>query len=86
MPSNPYILYFCTNALVFSCLQDAITYYSFVPFIGALIIFIVFTYFKVPETKGRTIEDITAMFKSRSARNIQTESEFRRATGGYAIE
>ncbi|KAJ8320064.1 hypothetical protein KUTeg_001651 [Tegillarca granosa] len=37
--------------------------YSFLPFVGFLLVFLIFAFFKVPETKGKTIEEITAMFK-----------------------
>ena len=44
-------------------LQKALGNYSFLPFVGFLTIFWLFTYFKVPETKNRTIEEITAQFR-----------------------
>lgn len=36
--------------------------YVFVIFTVLLLIFFIFTYFKVPETKGRTFDDIAAIF------------------------
>lgn len=49
--------------LPFQKLCDA---YVFIIFLILLIIFFVFTYFRVPETKGRTFEDIASGF-SKSA-------------------
>ncbi|XP_072509779.1 solute carrier family 2, facilitated glucose transporter member 3 [Notamacropus eugenii] len=40
--------------------------YVFIIFTFFLIFFFVFTYFKVPETKGRTFENITQVFESKS--------------------
>uniref|UniRef100_A0A672L3S8 Solute carrier family 2, facilitated glucose transporter member 1-like n=1 Tax=Sinocyclocheilus grahami TaxID=75366 RepID=A0A672L3S8_SINGR len=40
--------------------------YVFIIFTVLLLIFFVFTYFKVPETKGRTFEEISAGFRSGS--------------------
>jgi hypothetical protein len=37
--------------------------YSFLPFTVFLAIFWIFTYFKVPETKNRTFEEISALFR-----------------------
>ncbi|XP_036314002.1 solute carrier family 2, facilitated glucose transporter member 3-like [Pipistrellus kuhlii] len=37
--------------------------YVFIIFTGFLVIFLVFTFFKVPETRGRTFEDITQSFE-----------------------
>ncbi|XP_036924033.1 solute carrier family 2, facilitated glucose transporter member 3 isoform X2 [Sturnira hondurensis] len=40
--------------------------YVFVVFTGFLVIFLVFTFFKVPETRGRTFEEITRGFEGQS--------------------
>uniref|UniRef100_A0A671E494 Solute carrier family 2, facilitated glucose transporter member 3 n=1 Tax=Rhinolophus ferrumequinum TaxID=59479 RepID=A0A671E494_RHIFE len=37
--------------------------YVFIVFTGFLVIFLVFTFFKVPETRGRTFEEITRAFE-----------------------
>lgn len=57
--------------LVFPELQKSIGPYSFLPFVGFLLVFLIFAFFKVPETKGKTIEEITAMFK----KGISSEEE-----------
>ncbi|XP_014664491.1 PREDICTED: solute carrier family 2, facilitated glucose transporter member 1-like [Priapulus caudatus] len=50
--------------LCFPLLQSSIDQYVFLVFTGSLLFFWLFTYKFVPETKGRPIEEITAMFKS----------------------
>ncbi|XP_032204768.1 solute carrier family 2, facilitated glucose transporter member 3 isoform X3 [Mustela erminea] len=40
--------------------------YVFIIFTGFLIIFLVFTFFKVPETRGRTFEEITRAFEGQA--------------------
>lgn len=37
--------------------------YVFIIFVVLLTGFIIFTWFKVPETKGRSIDEITSIFK-----------------------
>lgn len=49
--------------LTFIPMSEALGNYVFLPFTVLLIIFFVFTYFKLPETKNRTIEEVTALFK-----------------------
>ncbi len=44
--------------------QKELKHYSFLPFVGFLTIFWIFTYFKVPETKNKTIEEITRQFRT----------------------
>ncbi|XP_012633057.1 solute carrier family 2, facilitated glucose transporter member 3 isoform X2 [Microcebus murinus] len=41
--------------------------YVFIIFTGFLVVFLIFTYFKVPETRGRTFEDITRAFEGQVA-------------------
>ncbi|XP_077026060.1 solute carrier family 2, facilitated glucose transporter member 3 isoform X1 [Tamandua tetradactyla] len=55
-----------SNFLVGLLFPSAATYlgaYVFIIFTAFLIIFLVFTFFKVPETRGRTFEDITRAFE-----------------------
>lgn len=40
--------------------------YVFIIFTGFLVIFLVFTFFKVPETRGRTFEEITRAFEGQA--------------------
>lgn len=54
---------FCVG-VGFPFLQESIKAYSFIPFIVFLGIFWVFTVYKVPETKGLTIEEITLRFQT----------------------
>ncbi|NP_001034897.1 solute carrier family 2, facilitated glucose transporter member 1a [Danio rerio] len=55
------------NFLVGMCFQyveELTGPYVFIIFTVLLLIFFVFTYFKVPETKGRSFEEITASFRT----------------------
>ncbi|XP_029357092.1 solute carrier family 2, facilitated glucose transporter member 1 isoform X2 [Echeneis naucrates] len=47
----------------FQYVEEACGAYVFVIFTVLLLLFFVFTYFKVPETKGRTFDEITAGFR-----------------------
>lgn len=49
--------------LTFIPMSNALGHYVFLPFTVLLILFFLFTYFKLPETKNRTIEEVTALFK-----------------------
>ncbi|CAH0399257.1 unnamed protein product [Chilo suppressalis] len=49
--------------LTFIPMSDALGNYVFLPYTVLLILFFVFTYFKLPETKNKTIEEVTALFK-----------------------
>ncbi|KAL6733103.1 hypothetical protein Aduo_003784 [Ancylostoma duodenale] len=51
--------------LTFLSLNNALAQYSFLVFTGFLSFFIFFTWRFVPETKGRTVEEITASFDKR---------------------
>lgn len=49
--------------LTFIPMSDALGNYVFLPYTVLLILFFIFTYFKLPETKNKTIEEVTALFK-----------------------
>ncbi|KAL0832283.1 hypothetical protein ABMA28_001728 [Loxostege sticticalis] len=49
--------------LTFIPMSDALGDYVFLPYTALLILFFIFTYFKLPETKNKTIEEVTALFK-----------------------
>lgn len=52
--------------MLFPSAAAALGAYVFIIFAVFLAIFLVFTFFKVPETKGRTFEDITRAFEGRA--------------------
>ncbi|KAL3862010.1 hypothetical protein ACJMK2_008015 [Sinanodonta woodiana] len=52
--------------LFFPILQNVSNQYSFIPFVVLLAVFWLYTLLKVPETKGKTIEEITALFQEKS--------------------
>ncbi|KAJ6660963.1 hypothetical protein lerEdw1_016983, partial [Lerista edwardsae] len=49
--------------------------YVFLIFAGLLVLFILFIYYKVPETKGKTFEEISAEFRRRAAGSNAAELE-----------
>ncbi|XP_050401045.1 solute carrier family 2, facilitated glucose transporter member 1 [Patella vulgata] len=55
-------------SFVFPSIQEYIQNYSFVPFIGLIVMFWIYFYFKLPETKGRTIEEIADQFRSKKTK------------------
>uniref|UniRef100_A0A673IR47 Solute carrier family 2, facilitated glucose transporter member 1-like n=1 Tax=Sinocyclocheilus rhinocerous TaxID=307959 RepID=A0A673IR47_9TELE len=55
--------------LLFPKLLKLCDAYVFIIFLILLIIFFVFTYFRVPETKGRTFEDIASGFSNAASSN-----------------
>ncbi|XP_050412311.2 solute carrier family 2, facilitated glucose transporter member 1-like isoform X1 [Patella vulgata] len=57
---------------VFPILQSAISDYSFVPFVVLLACFWLFTYIMLPETKGKTVEEIAALFLPKSLQESLT--------------
>uniref|UniRef100_K1QX46 Solute carrier family 2, facilitated glucose transporter member 1 n=1 Tax=Magallana gigas TaxID=29159 RepID=K1QX46_MAGGI len=53
-----------TVGLVFPLLNELLIHqYSFLPFVVLLFVFLIFIYRRVPETKGKTIEQILLLFK-----------------------
>lgn len=57
------------NSRLSSCSspQEVCGAYVFIIFTILLIFFFIFTYFKVPETRGRTFDEIAAGFRQTSA-------------------
>ncbi|XP_040889144.1 solute carrier family 2, facilitated glucose transporter member 1 [Toxotes jaculatrix] len=53
--------------MCFQYVQEICGPYVFVIFTVLLLVFFIFTYFKVPETKGRTFDEITAGFRQTAA-------------------
>ncbi|XP_062590446.1 membrane transporter D1-like [Saccostrea cucullata] len=52
-----------TVGLVFPILNELLIHqYSFLPFVVLLFVFLIFIYRRVPETKGKTIEEISLLF------------------------
>lgn len=49
--------------LTFIPMSEALGDYVFLPYTVLLIFFFIYTYFKLPETKNKTIEEVTALFK-----------------------
>lgn len=56
--------------------------YAFLPFTGFLAIFWIFTYFKVPETKNRTFEEISALFRKDGSDNLIQIDDVTPGSGG----
>ncbi|XP_013416933.1 solute carrier family 2, facilitated glucose transporter member 1-like [Lingula anatina] len=51
--------------LLYPIMQKNLQDYSFLPFTGLLALFWLFTYIKLPETKGQTAHDMCLLFESR---------------------
>nr|QBK50990.1 glucose transporter 1 [Trachinotus ovatus] len=58
----------------FQYVEEACGPYVFVIFTVLLLLFFIFTYFKVPETKGRTFDEITAGFRQTAATGAEKHS------------
>nr|ARF07714.1 glucose transporter 1 [Rachycentron canadum] len=58
----------------FQYVEEACGAYVFVIFTVLLLLFFIFTYFKVPETKGRTFDEITAGFRQTAATGAEKHS------------
>lgn len=64
---------------VFLCFhfQEACGPYVFIIFAVLLFGFTIFTYFKVPETKGKSFEEISAEFRKKKLKGLKaTEMEY----------
>lgn len=63
-------------ALLTACLfQELCGPYVFIIFTVLLLVFFVFTYFKVPETKGRTFDEISAGFRQTAVGGAEKQPE-----------
>ncbi|BFZ11148.1 hypothetical protein BsWGS_14187 [Bradybaena similaris] len=58
-----------TVGFVFPSLQKAIGDYVFLPFAVVMLGLFVFTFLYIPETKGKTFEEVAAMWRPKSAAN-----------------
>ncbi|XP_013779694.2 glucose transporter type 1-like isoform X2 [Limulus polyphemus] len=77
--------------LVFPHMQKGLSDYTFLPFTALLAIFWTFTYKKVPETRNKTFEEISALFRrdevlNANGMNIDTTSRYRSTEGPVAEE
>ncbi|VDD97220.1 unnamed protein product [Enterobius vermicularis] len=64
----------CLVAITFEFLMQVLMQYSFLVFAVLLAFFIVFTYIFVPETKGRTVEEVYEEFKKGKSRFSRKEN------------
>ncbi|XP_076041486.1 glucose transporter 1 isoform X4 [Oratosquilla oratoria] len=62
--------------IAFPPMKDKFENYTFLPFSVLLACFWVFTYYKVPETKNKTFEEISALFQRGNNRSDKAETEF----------
>ena len=60
---------------LFCCLQNALNKLVFIPFTVLLAIFILSLYFLLPETKGKTIEEITAGFEKKKTHSTSIDTK-----------
>lgn len=61
-----------TVGLVFLQMQIALEDYTFLPFTGFLALFWTFTHKKVPETKNKTFDEITALFRREGVNSLNS--------------
>ncbi|KAM6968871.1 solute carrier family 2, facilitated glucose transporter member 2 [Tautogolabrus adspersus] len=61
--------------MTFPYIQDLLGVYVFVLFAVLLLCFTVFTYLRVPETKGKTFEEIAAVFQKRRKKSPKDATE-----------
>ncbi|XP_055087340.1 solute carrier family 2, facilitated glucose transporter member 2 [Periophthalmus magnuspinnatus] len=60
--------------MTFQYIQGWLDSYVFILFAALLLCFTIFTYFRVPETKGKTFEEISAVFQKGRKKNV-TDTE-----------
>ncbi|KAI8771939.1 solute carrier family 2, facilitated glucose transporter member 1 [Biomphalaria glabrata] len=63
--------------LGFPILQKSLETYSFLPFSVMLLLFFIFTYMFVPETKGKSISEITQLFKSSTMDRSESRNSYK---------
>lgn len=52
--------------MIFPILQESIDEYSFCVFIGVMVLAILYIIFKMPESKGKTIEEMQEIFANKT--------------------
>ncbi|XP_055860277.1 solute carrier family 2, facilitated glucose transporter member 3-like [Biomphalaria glabrata] len=67
--------------LVFPILQK-----SFLPFSVMLLLFFIFTYMFVPETKGKSISEITQLFKSPTMDRSESRNSYKSSKNRYSTQ
>ena len=65
-----------TVALTFPFINKALKQYTFFPFTGIIFLGIIFTIVLVPETKGKTIEEIVGFSDSKPVQNEEEETTY----------
>ncbi|CAL1575659.1 unnamed protein product [Knipowitschia caucasica] len=66
--------------MTFRYIQEALDCYVFILFAALLLCFTIFTYLRVPETKGKTFEEISAVFHKGRKKNA-TDTELQQLKG-----
>ncbi|XP_059210039.1 solute carrier family 2, facilitated glucose transporter member 2 [Centropristis striata] len=61
--------------MTFPYIQALLGSYVFILFAGLLLVFTVFTYLRVPETKGKTFEEIAAVFQKGRKKSAQSPKD-----------
>ncbi|XP_005102920.2 solute carrier family 2, facilitated glucose transporter member 1 [Aplysia californica] len=57
---------------VFPSIQEGLQDYTFLPFTVLLVLFFIFTFFKVPETKGKTFKEVAAIWEANGDTTLST--------------
>ncbi|XP_055892591.1 solute carrier family 2, facilitated glucose transporter member 3-like [Biomphalaria glabrata] len=60
--------------------------YSFLPFSVMLLLFFIFTYMFVPETKGKSISEITQLFKSPTMDRSEFRNSYKSSKNRYSTQ
>ncbi|KAK0065354.1 solute carrier family 2 facilitated glucose transporter member 1 [Biomphalaria pfeifferi] len=72
--------------LVFPILQKSLETFSFLPFSVMLLLFFIFTYMFVPETKGKSISEITQLFKSPTMDRSGSRNSYKSSKNRYSTQ